>query len=153
MSRGGSGEARRAGSGDPPAGWPQRGVHRVLGPAEPVAAELAGRGWVVALVPAATSDGALWDGLVVGLGLPGWFGRNLDALAEALADLTAPTALVLAAWSTYARARPERWERLLHVLRERADRDRVAFVVLLADEETTDSSGAARHLLDDTVGR
>jgi RNAse (barnase) inhibitor barstar len=87
----------------------------------------------VALVPGSTTDGALWDGLVDALGLPGWFGRNLDALDEALSDLAAPTALVLAAWSTYARARPERWERLLHVLRERADRDGAPFVVLLTD--------------------
>ena len=133
MSRGGNGRVSRGGSGDPPTGWPQRGVHRVLGPAAAVAAELAGRGWVVALVPAATDDEALWDGLVDALGLPEWFGRNLDALDEALSELAAPTALVLAAWSTYARARPERWERLLHVLRERAGRHGVACVVLLAD--------------------
>lgn len=128
-----TGAGSRAESGDRPAGWPRRGVHRVLGPAVSVAAELADRGWVVALVPASPTDEALWNGLVVALGLPGWFGRNLDALDEALADLAAPTALVLTAWSTYARARPERWERLLDVLRERADGGGRAFVVLLVD--------------------
>nr|WP_183341593.1 barstar family protein [Microlunatus antarcticus] len=91
------------------------------------------RGWEVALVPPATSDDGLWDGLAVALGLPGWFGRNLDALDEALGDRVRPTALVLACWTAYARARPERWEHLLQLLQERADQDGPPFVVVLAD--------------------
>jgi RNAse (barnase) inhibitor barstar len=113
--------------------WPAGGVHRVLGPAASVAAELAGRGWDVAVVPPSRTDAELWDGLVDVLGLPGWFGRNLDALDEALGDLERPTAVVLAGWSTYARARPERWTGLLHVLRDRAHDPERPFVVLLTD--------------------
>lgn len=116
-----------------PTGWPRRGVHRVLGPVGPVVAELDARGWRVALVPPATTDAELWDGLVEALGLPGWFGRNHDALDEALGDLAGPTALVLGGWTAYARARPERWERLLSVLGERAGRGTPALVVLLLD--------------------
>lgn len=78
-----------------PAGWPRSGVHRVLGGPGLVAAELGGRGWNVALVPPARTEDELWDGFVAALGLPGWFGRNLDALEEVLADLRSPTALAL----------------------------------------------------------
>ena len=113
--------------------WPYRGVHRVLGAAGTVATQMADRGWDVALVPPSTTDDQLWDGLVAALGLPGWFGRNLDALDEALRDLVRPTALVLVTWTRYARARSERWERLLHVLEERADEPEPKLVVLLAD--------------------
>jgi RNAse (barnase) inhibitor barstar len=116
-----------------PATWPHHGVHRVLGAAGTVAAEMADRGWDVALVPPSTTDDALWDGLVAALRLPGWFGRNLDALDEALGDLVRPTALVLARWTAYARARPGRWGRLLRVLEARAGSADTLLVVLLAD--------------------
>jgi RNAse (barnase) inhibitor barstar len=116
-----------------PPGWPVGGVHRVLGPAASVAAELAGRGWDVAVVPASTTDDALWDGLVDALRLPDWFGRNLDALDEAFSDLRRPTALVFAGWTVYARARPERWHRLLHVLQDWACHPDSRIVVLLTD--------------------
>lgn len=116
-----------------PRGWPASGVHRVPGAAGPIAAELARRGWDVAVVPASTTDDGLWDGFVAALDLPGWFGRNLDALDEVLRDLPRPTALVLAGWSAYARARPERWERLLPVLRDRNRDSGPALLVLLAD--------------------
>ena len=79
--------------------------------------QAADRGWYVALVPAAETDADLWDGFAGALDLPGWFGRNLDALDEVLRDRVRPTALVLAGWSTYASARPERWRSLLHLLR------------------------------------
>lgn len=108
------------------------GVHRVLGDAGGVAIILRGRGWSVVVVPPARTDEQLWDGLSAALGLPAWFGRNLDALEEALAEIEQPTALVLAAWWTYARARPERWHRLLELLRERATAD-PPFLVALAD--------------------
>lgn len=113
--------------------WPQGGVHRVLGAAAEIVAELADRGWDVALMPASTTDAGLWDGLADALGLPGWFGRNLDALDEALGDLGRPTALVLTGWTAYARARPERWDGLLHVLQDRAEDAEPRLVVLLVD--------------------
>ncbi|HEY0239642.1 MAG TPA: barstar family protein [Friedmanniella sp.] len=116
-----------------PGSWPAGGVHRVLGSSTSVAAELVRRGWGLAVVPASTTDEELWDALAGALGLPDWFGRNLDALEEALRDLPRPTALVLARWTAYARARPERWDRLLHVLRERADQAATPLVVLLVD--------------------
>ena len=120
-------------SEDARSAWPRGGVHRVLTRADAVAAELTGRGWDVAVVPASTTDAELWDGLVGALGLPDWFGRNLDALDEVFADLTRPTALVFSAWTAYALARPERWRGLLHVLRDSACRPEASLVVLLTD--------------------
>ncbi|SEQ62127.1 barstar family protein [Microlunatus flavus] len=111
-------------------GEDQGGVRRVLGPAGPVVDALAADGWAVALVPGARSDHAWWDGLVGALGLPDWFGRNLDALDEVLGDLDRPTALVLASWWAYATARPERWERLLGLLTERSAEPPPLLVVL-----------------------
>ena len=105
-------------------------MRRVLGPADEVAGLLAEEGWVVGVVPRASGDAELWDGLASALALPGWFGRNLDALDEVLHDLERPTALVLAAWWAYATARPERWAALLEVLVERAAQEPPLLVVL-----------------------
>lgn len=113
--------------------WPAGGVHRVPAPAGAVAAELREAGWGAVVVPAARTSGELWDGLAVALELPGWFGRNLDALDEVLGDRMVPTALVLARWWVYARARPERWAMLLGLLRDRAEQARPPLVVVLAD--------------------
>lgn len=43
------------------------------------------------------------------LDLPGWFGRNWDALADSLTDLPAGTLLVIRGWGEYASARPDEW--------------------------------------------
>lgn len=106
------------------------GVLRVLGPGDEVAGLLAEEGWAVGLVPRAAGDDALWDGLASALTLPGWFGRNLDALEEVLNDLGRPTALVLAAWWAYATARPERWAALLELLTQRSLQEPPLLVVL-----------------------
>lgn len=108
------------------------GVHRVLGDPDAVAAALDETGWRVAVAAPAARTRELYDALSVALPLPDWFGRNLDALAEVLRDLDRPTALVLRSWTTYARARPERWAAVLTVLRERTRSD-PPFVVVLAD--------------------
>ncbi len=106
------------------------GLRRVLGPGREVADELAAAGWAVALVPRAGGDDALWDGLAAELALPGWSGRNLDALEELLRDLERPTALVLASWWAYATARPERCAALLELLAERSAQEPPLLVVL-----------------------
>jgi RNAse (barnase) inhibitor barstar len=113
-------------------GWPRSGVHRFPEPFARVARVLAERGWDVAVVPPSRTDPQLWDGLAAALHLPAWFGRNLDALDEVLADRRRPTALVLASWWAYATARPDRWAALLQLLQERAA-GQPPLVVVLAD--------------------
>ncbi|MET7652031.1 MULTISPECIES: barstar family protein [unclassified Streptomyces] len=62
-----------------------------------------------------TDKAALMDRCADALGLPGYFGRNWDALADSLTDLPAPPGdgglrIVVRNWRPYARARPQEWE-------------------------------------------
>lgn len=52
------------------------------------------------------------------LGLPGWFGRNWDALAECLADVPAGTVLVWDGWTEMARTDPRDTEVAIEVFAE-----------------------------------
>ena len=84
---------------------PRAGVFRLLGRPTLIAAALAEDGWRTALLdPVDTLDG-FYDEVAAALGLPAYFGRNLDALWDCLTDLDGPTALVLADW-TRAGPRP-----------------------------------------------
>ncbi|MDX3259422.1 barstar family protein [Streptomyces sp. NPDC093228] len=66
---------------------------------------------------------AFMERIAGALGLPDWFGRNWDALADSLTDRTVwPTAavgrgllLVVRGWRRYATARPEEWDVALEV--------------------------------------
>ncbi|MGY4721289.1 barstar family protein [Naumannella cuiyingiana] len=108
------------------------GVYRVRGGTALAERRLRAWGWRVATLgaaPGGTKDdllGAVGDAL----GFPDWYGRNLDALADCLTDLAAPTALVLAGWPW-----PEDlpgWAGVREVLDERiADTRWPAFAVVL----------------------
>jgi hypothetical protein len=81
----------------------------------------------------------LMDRVVAALGLPGWFGRNWDALADSLRDPSVwpPEAvgrgllLVVTGWQGYARARPDEWETVRRVFTD-ASADEPALTVALA---------------------
>lgn len=91
-------------------------------------------GWRVDRIEAASRRSFL-DGARAALGFPAWFGRNLDALADALADLDRPTVLVWTGWQRLAVDAPDDWSRLLGVLRERAlqqSESRPPFALVLA---------------------
>ena len=107
------------------------GIHRVLTPAAEAAAVLDAQGWRAVVVPSAPTTEAFYAGLASALGLPDWFGANLDALWDCLADLPGPTVLVLESWQNYARREPEVWRRILGVLAERTGQP-PPFAVLLA---------------------
>ena len=62
---------------------------------------------------------------------PDYFGANLDALWDALTDLSRPTAVILDRWTEFARARPARWDSIVAVFAERCERD-PPFAVVLA---------------------
>lgn len=99
------------------------GVYRILAPVDTVESELTGRGWRVAVLPEVGRTRDFYAGLRAALGLPDWTGANLDALWDVLTDLREPTALVWPQYATFAAARPERWQRILAVLEERAGQD------------------------------
>ena len=54
------------------------------------------------------------------LGFPDHYGANLDALNDCLRDLPAPTVLLWDAWSGFARAEADVFERLVGVLKRHA---------------------------------
>jgi len=76
---------------DPIPGDLAPGVHRLRSkePTAEVAGLLVAAGWAVRVVDLADAADkvAIMDSFVVGLGLPAWFGRNWDALADVLRDL------------------------------------------------------------------
>lgn len=107
------------------------GVYRVLAPAEEATERLAADGWRVAVLPEVDRTQDFYAALSSALGLPSYFGGNLDALWDVLTDLAEPTALVWRHYATFATARPEPWQRILAVLEERAGQDPPFALVLL----------------------
>lgn len=83
------------------------------------------RGAAAHPVPPVSGKAALLDAVAGALGFPEWVGRNWDALADALADLSwlpaGPVALVWEAPERLRDADPQAYEVALHVLREAAD--------------------------------
>lgn len=63
---------------------------------------------------------ALLAALAEEMHLPGYFGRNLDALWDALTDLTEPTAVLWAGWADLAVDHPRDWAIVLDLFGERA---------------------------------
>ncbi|ATL26261.1 barstar family protein [Streptomyces formicae] len=86
-------------------------------PLAPVLDAARGAGWTTAALSLAgvTDKTGFMERCARGLGLPDWFGRNWDALADCLTDLSwAPRArgrlLVVSGWQEYAAAAPGEWE-------------------------------------------
>lgn len=92
--------------------------------------DLASRLLVTLDLHGAVDKAAFMERVVVALDLPGWFGRNWDALADSLTDHTvwpggaADKGLLLAVrgWQQYAKARPEEWGIAREVFAEAMDR-------------------------------
>ncbi|MFI2616820.1 barstar family protein [Streptomyces sp. NPDC018584] len=75
-----------------------------------------GAGWTTATLhlTGVADKAGFMERCARGLGLPDWFGRNWDALADCLGDLSwAPPArgrlIVVSGWQEYARAAPQEW--------------------------------------------
>ncbi|MGV9243766.1 barstar family protein [Streptomyces sp. NPDC003710] len=79
--------------------------------------DLAGRLVVLLDLDGVTDKSAFMERVARALDLPDWFGRNWDALADSLSDLTVwPSAaaergllLVVRGWRPYAKERPQEW--------------------------------------------
>ncbi|MEU6367618.1 barstar family protein [Streptomyces sp. NPDC046931] len=90
--------------------------------------DLVGRLVVPLDLDGVTDKSAFMERVASALDLPEWFGRNWDALADSLTDLTVwPSAavergllLVVRGWRTYARERPEEWRIAEEVFSESA---------------------------------
>ncbi|GHA04944.1 barstar family protein [Streptomyces echinoruber] len=100
--------------------------------------DLAGRHPVTLDLLGVTDKAGLMDRCAGALGLPDWFGRNWDALADCLADPAVWPAgardrgmfLLVSGWGPYARTRPEEWRIAREVFAEAVDRTPGLTVVL-----------------------
>lgn len=80
----------------------------------------------------------LMDRIADALGLPDWFGRNWDALADSLCDHTVwpegavaeGLEIVVRNWRPYAKGRPDEWETAVEVFGSAVDRTPTLSVVL-----------------------
>ncbi|MFE9451479.1 barstar family protein [Streptomyces sp. NPDC006739] len=103
--------------------------------------DLTGRHVVTLDLDGVTDKAGLMARCVRALELPEWFGRNWDALADSLSDLSVwpreaagrGLLLVVRGWRGYATARPEEWEIAREVFATAADRT-VALTVALTLE-------------------
>lgn len=67
------------------------------------------------------TKGEVLVGFGAALGLPRWYGANLDALEDCLRDLDSPaTVLLWDGWSTLARAEPEAFTAILEIFSDAA---------------------------------
>ena len=111
--------------------------------------DLTGRLVVPLDLDGVTDKAGLMDRCARSLGLPDWFGRNWDALADSLSDRTVwpegadgrGLLLVVRGWRAYADARPEEWATAQEVFAEAAERDPALTVALAV-------GGSAEHLPD-----
>ncbi|MEU4012120.1 barstar family protein [Streptomyces pseudogriseolus] len=77
-----------------------------------------------------TDKAGLMDRCARALGLPDWFGRNWDALADSLSDRAVwpedadgrGLLLVVRGWRAYADTRPQEWTTAQEVFAEAAER-------------------------------
>ncbi|NNG18547.1 barstar family protein [Naumannella sp. ID2617S] len=108
------------------------GVHRVLGDPAPVLAQLRRTGWRIGELHSGRDTGvrALLTEIGRVLEFPDYYGRNLDALDECLADLPVPSVLVWSGWQGFAVSEPRVWAVLLELWTARAEHP-PAFAVLL----------------------
>ncbi|MET7487822.1 barstar family protein [Streptomyces sp. NPDC005538] len=85
-----------------------------------------------------TDKAGLMDRCAEALGLPGWFGRNWDALADSLGDHTVwpegaveqGLLVVVRNWRPYAKARPDEWGTAVDVFGDAVDRTPALSVML-----------------------
>ncbi|KOU74366.1 hypothetical protein ADK57_07535 [Streptomyces sp. MMG1533] len=85
-----------------------------------------------------TDKAGLMDRCARALGLPDWFGRNWDALADSLSDHTVwpedaverGLLIVVRNWEPYAKALPEEWQIAQEVFSGAADRTQALTVTL-----------------------
>ncbi|MFJ8666704.1 barstar family protein [Streptomyces sp. NPDC093600] len=80
----------------------------------------------------AMDKAAFMDRCASALRLPGWFGRNWDALADCLSDLPEPLTVVVTGWQAYAAAHPCEWETAQEVFAAAVDTRPSGLAVLLA---------------------
>ncbi|MFJ9835442.1 barstar family protein [Streptomyces sp. NPDC101169] len=112
--------------------------------------DLTGRLVVVLDLDGVADKAGLMDRAARALALPGWFGRNWDALADSLSDHTVwpegsverGLVVVVRGWREYARANPREWLTAQDVFEEAVGRTPSLDVLLaLGGSSKTPSGG------------
>ena len=105
---------------------PRPGVRTVRRPVLAVVADAQRRGAAVVVVEPVESKSALLDEFARALDFPDWVGRNWDALADALGDLSwlppGPRVVVWAGAGALRAAHPAVYRTALDVLRDATER-------------------------------
>ncbi|MFI8827294.1 barstar family protein [Streptomyces sp. NPDC053431] len=100
-----------------------------------------------------TDKTAFINRCVHALPLPVWFGRNWDALADCLADMRQPMAIVVTHWQAYAEAEPDEWSIAQEVFSAAARASSAGLAVLLSlgghPDDLEDRTGASAQGSDD----
>ncbi|GAA3052194.1 hypothetical protein GCM10017562_14850 [Streptomyces roseofulvus] len=96
-----------------------------------------------------TDKTAFMNRCVRTLPLPVWFGRNWDALADCLADMREPMAVVVTGWQAYAEAEPDDWAIAQEVFSAAARTSRLGLAVLLVLGGWEDRTSASAQGSDD----
>lgn len=104
-----------------------------------VAEVVAGAGWRLVVADTSNSDDkrAVLGDFQAAFGFPDWFGKNLDALVDALRDLDEPGAVLLWRGGDQLEVNDaDDYRRILAVLRDRAQADSPARLVTLLGSRT-----------------
>lgn len=124
------------------------GVYRETSPASVAelraAAEEAGWRFVHLDTSSVGDKAGFLDAVSRAFGLPDYFGRNWDALADSLGDVDGErgTVVVWDGWSEFAAADENSFATALEIVRERArDPGAGAFVVLMRGDRPLDDEG------------
>ncbi|MGK2350450.1 barstar family protein [Cutibacterium sp. V947] len=89
-------------------------------------------GWRIVDMAGGADLDAVLTGLGNALSFPSWFGHNLDALHDCLADVEGDTAVLWTGWQPFQRENPQDWGRLVDVIGQRLDEDDLdGFALLL----------------------
>ena len=107
-------------------------------------AEAEAAGWRALRLDTAevTSVAAFYEEVAAAWALPPWFGRNLDALFDSLADLTgSPTVLVWGGLRQLAEVDPLQASAVLDVLRDAASHAESFAVIVLDDLGVSEFDG------------
>lgn len=107
------------------------GIYRLGRPPADLVRRLRASGWTIGSLERAYSKEAVLRGIGQALDFPDYYGANLDALWDCLADLDRPTALVWSGWQDMAVYHADDWARLRHVLGERVTQEPPFAVVLV----------------------
>jgi hypothetical protein len=118
---------------------PRPGVRTVRQPAAAAAADAVRLGASVVVLDPAATKAELLDGFARALEFPGWVGRNWDALADALGDLSwlppGPKVVVWADADALRARQPTAYRTALEVLQDGTERSALSgrpLTVLLA---------------------